>query len=91
VGCLLRGNLLRRIVLGTHSLATDGPINEFQFVLCRGLLAGLGPQLRQRVLRLVQDSLCPLGLVALDAGPSEPLPLGLTPFASPEGIWRRTS
>jgi chemotaxis protein methyltransferase CheR len=91
LGCLLRGQLLQRIVLGTHSLSTDGPINEFQFVLCRGLLASLGPELRQRVLRLVLDSLCPLGLVALDPDGREPGPSALTPFASPEGIWRRTS
>lgn len=88
-GEILRPPLLQRIVLGTHSLATDGPINEFQFVLCRGLLPRFGPELRRRVLTLVRDSLCPLGLVALEPDAGDLRPFGLLPYAPAEGLWRR--
>ena len=88
---LLRQGLRERIVLGTHSLATDGPINEFQYVHCRGLLPRFGPLLRRRVLDLVLRSLCPLGLVALDPGTVDLRPAGLTPYVPEEGIWRRVS
>jgi len=88
-GQVLDASVLRRIVLGTHSLATDGPINEFQFVLCRGLLPRFGPELRLRVLGLVRDSLCPLGLVALDPGSGDLQVPGLAPHAPQEGLWRR--
>lgn len=88
-GGVPRPELRQRIVLGTHSLATDGPINEFQFVLCRGLLPRFGPELRRRVLGLVRDSLCPLGLVALDPGIADPRSLGLAPYAPEEALWRR--
>ena len=88
-GYALATPLLQRIVLGTHSLATDGPINEFQFVLCRGLLPRFGPELRLRVLGLVRDSLCPLGLVALDPGSGDLQVPGLAPHAPQEGLWRR--
>jgi chemotaxis protein methyltransferase CheR len=87
----LHPRLRARIVLGTHSLATDGPINEFQYVHCRGLLRRFGPLLRRRVLDLVLRSLCPLGLVALDDVPADPRAAGLTPFVPEEGIWRRAS
>lgn len=87
----LHPRLRSRIVLGTHSLATDGPINEFQFVHCRGLLSRCGPVLRRRVLDLVLRSLCPLGLVALDRSSADLPPAGLAPFVPEEGIWRRAS
>ncbi|HET9300101.1 MAG TPA: CheR family methyltransferase [Candidatus Polarisedimenticolaceae bacterium] len=88
-GEILRTPLRQRIVLGTHSLATDGPINEFQFVLCRGLLPRFRPELRRRVLTLVRDSLCPLGLVALEPDAGDLQSFGLLPFAPREGLWRR--
>jgi Methylase of chemotaxis methyl-accepting proteins len=88
-GYALQASLLQRIVLGTHSLATDGPINEFQFVHCRGLLPRFGPELRRRVLALVRDSLCPLGLVALEPGSGDLRESGLLPYAPQEGLWRR--
>ena len=88
-GYALAAPLLQRIVLGTHSLATDGPINEFQYVDCRGLLSRLGPELRRRVLVLIHDSLCPLGLVAMDASPGEPEQAGVVPYAPLDGLWRR--
>ncbi|HEX5043545.1 MAG TPA: CheR family methyltransferase [Candidatus Polarisedimenticolaceae bacterium] len=88
-GEILRTPLLQRIVLGTHSLATDGPINEFQCVLGRGLLPRLGPELRRRVLGLVRDSLCPLGLVALEPGARDLETAGLLPYAAQDGLWRR--
>ena len=88
-GAVLRAPLLSRIVLGTHSLATDGPINEFQFVLCRGLLPRFGPELRRRVLALVRESLCPLGLVAVEPDTGDLASSGLVPYSPEEGLWRR--
>jgi chemotaxis protein methyltransferase CheR len=88
-GEILRAPLLQRIVLGTHSLATDGPINEFQFVVGRGLLPRFGPELRRRYLALVRDSLCPLGLVALEPEAGDLQTSGLLPYAPQEGLWRR--
>jgi chemotaxis protein methyltransferase CheR len=89
-GAALRADLLERIVFATHSLATDAPVNEFQFVLCRGVLGRFGPELRSRVQELVMRSLCPLGLVALDPGAGPHLQ-GLAPFVPEQGVFRRVS
>lgn len=62
----LRPDLLRRITWSQYSLVTDASFNEFQAIVCRGVLGDVGPLLRQRVLRLCHDSLARFGMLALD-------------------------
>lgn len=57
--------LLRGAVFAQHNLATDGPFNEFHLVLCRNVMIYFGRPLQNRVLRLFDDSLAPLGLLGL--------------------------
>jgi chemotaxis protein methyltransferase CheR len=58
-------SLRERIVFSEHSIASDASFNEFHLVVCRGLLPALNRALQERLLKLVDDSLCPLGLLAL--------------------------
>ncbi len=51
-----------------YSLASNASFNEFQLILCRQALPDYGPRLRQRVLRLFDDSIAPLGILGLDRG-----------------------
>lgn len=62
----LRADLLRRITWSQYSLVTDASFNEFQAIVCRGVLGEVGPVLRQRVLRLCHDSLARFGVLGLD-------------------------
>ena len=64
-------SLKRNIVFSEHNLATDGSFNEFQVIVCRGVLGGFNNRLRERVDRLIYDSLSRFGILAL--GPSESL------------------
>lgn len=57
--------LLEGAVLAQHNLATDGPFNEFHLVVCRNVMIYFGRPLQDRVLRLFDDSLAPLGLLGL--------------------------
>ncbi len=47
------------------STNTDGPFNEFHLVVCRNVMIYFGRPLQDRVLRLFDDSLAPLGLLGL--------------------------
>ncbi|MYM87178.1 chemotaxis protein [Rugamonas sp. FT82W] len=62
----LRPQLRNRITWAQYNLVTDASFNEFQMILGRRALPDFGPALRQRVLRLFDDSLAPTGMLALD-------------------------
>jgi len=68
---LIEPSLKKNIVFSQHNLATDGSFNEFQVIVCRGVLGGFNNRLRERVERLIYDSLSRFGILAL--GPSESL------------------
>jgi chemotaxis protein methyltransferase CheR len=55
------------VVFARHNLATDSTFNEFQLILCRNVLIYFDRTLQQRVHRLLDDSLVPLGILALGA------------------------
>jgi chemotaxis protein methyltransferase CheR len=71
------GEALRRnVVFASHNFVTDASFNQFDVILCRGVLACLGSSLQSRVHKLFYDSLPRAGFLAL--GRSEDLEQ--TPF-----------
>ena len=62
---LFRPSLRANVVFAQHNLATDGPFNEFQVVICRNVMIYFRPSLQARVHRLFLQSLVPLGFLAL--------------------------
>jgi chemotaxis protein methyltransferase CheR len=67
---LIERSLTKNIVFSEHNLATDSSFNEFQVIVCRGVLGNFNHKLRQRVDRLIYDSLSRFGVLALDANES---------------------
>jgi len=68
---IFRPSLKRNMVFAQHNLATDGAFNEFQAILCRGVLPSLGASVQARGHELFRSSLVRLGFLCL--GPSEPI------------------
>jgi chemotaxis protein methyltransferase CheR len=66
-GLKVRPSLRDNIVFGQHDLATDRSFNEFNVILCRNVLIHFGAELRRRVLGLLDESLCRLGILAVGA------------------------
>jgi len=57
--------LKKNMLFSEHNLATDGSFNEFQVVVCRDVLKGFNHKLKERVDRLIYDSLSRFGVLAL--------------------------
>lgn len=55
------------VVFARHNLATDGSFNEFHLILCRNVLIYFDRILQQRVHKVFDDSLVPLGVLGLGA------------------------
>ncbi len=55
----------KHIVFAQHNLATDHVFNEFQLICCRNVLIYFNRTLQNRVIRLFNDSLSPLGYLAI--------------------------
>jgi chemotaxis protein methyltransferase CheR len=70
---IFRPSLKRNLIFAQHNLATDGPFNEFQAILCRGVLPSLSPPVQERAHALFRESLVRLGFLCL--GPTEPMPI----------------
>lgn len=68
---LVDASLKKNIVFSEHNLATDGSFNEFQVIICHGVLGNFNHRLKGRVGRLIYDSLSRFGVLAL--GANEPL------------------
>jgi len=62
--------LKRNIVFSEHNLAVDGSFNEFQVIICRGVLGSFNQKLKERVGRLIYESLSRFGVLALGTGES---------------------
>ena len=60
-------SLKRNIVFAEHNLTTDAPFAEMHLVLCRNVLIYFGRDLRDRVLRVLHQSVVPNGLLCLGA------------------------
>ncbi|NGZ87364.1 chemotaxis protein [Duganella sp. SAP-35] len=63
---VLAPRLSERITWAQYNLVTDASFNEFHMILGQRALPAFGMALRQRVLRLFDDSLAPFGVLALD-------------------------
>jgi chemotaxis protein methyltransferase CheR len=57
--------LKTRMVFATHNLVSDRSFNEFQLILCRNVMIYFEKQLQDHVLQLFDQSLEPLGFLAL--------------------------
>jgi len=57
--------LRERIVFASHNLATDGSFGEMQMILCRNVMIYFTPPLKERVLRLLDSSLEPGGILCI--------------------------
>ncbi|MFL5357488.1 CheR family methyltransferase [Archangium sp.] len=65
---IFKAPLRKNIVFAQHNLVSDGTFNEFNVVLCRNVLIYFGPQLQERVHRLLHQSLRRFGILALGRG-----------------------
>jgi chemotaxis protein methyltransferase CheR len=74
---LLRDDLRRVIVFSQHNLAHDGSFNEFQLILCRNVMIYFDQPLRERVHRLLYESLVTFGVLAVGVKET----LRYTPYA----------
>jgi chemotaxis protein methyltransferase CheR len=64
---ILRPALQRNIVFSQHNLASDGPFNEFNVILCRNVMIYFNQALQQRTHELFYASLGMFGLLGLGA------------------------
>ena len=62
---IFRPRLRKNIVFSQHNLASDGPFNEFNLILCRNVLIYFDRTLRDQVLRLLDSSLCRFGVLGI--------------------------
>lgn len=62
---ILNPNLGKRVVWGSHNLATDGSFNEFHAIICRNVLIYFNQKLQRRVFQLIDDSLAVGGVLGL--------------------------
>jgi len=61
----LQEDLKSRILFSTHNLVSDSSFNEFQLILCRNVLIYFDKDLQNKVFDLFDNSLQPLGYLAL--------------------------
>lgn len=62
-----RADLSEKMVFSTHNLVSDQSFNEFDLIMCRNVLIYFDKILQQRVMNLFDESLGPLGYLALGA------------------------
>jgi chemotaxis protein methyltransferase CheR len=85
----------RNIVWSEYSVSTGRTFNEFTLVVLRGPAAGAAPALRERLARLVDDSLVRFGVLAIDPASDTPaeafLARGYRPWDRTAGFLQRTA
>jgi chemotaxis protein methyltransferase CheR len=64
-GAQIDRRLLENVVFAQHNLVSDRSFNEFQLIVCRNVMIYFDRALQDRVLRLFDDSLATLGVLAL--------------------------
>jgi chemotaxis protein methyltransferase CheR len=62
---IFRPSLSERVVFSQHNLASDGPFNEFNVILCRNVMIYFSRPLQDRVHELFARSLATFGLLGL--------------------------
>lgn len=60
-------DLSSKMIFSTHNLVSDSSFNEFQLILCRNVLIYFDKDLQNKVFKLFNESLQPLGFLALGA------------------------
>lgn len=93
-GVMFTPSLLENVVFSQHSLVSDCGFGEFNLILCRNVMIYFGRELRERVLRLLRESLVSMGMLAI--GRKESLALagreeGFEEFDAEERIYRKAS
>jgi len=87
----MRESLRRNVLFFQHNLVSDHVFGEMNLIVCRNVLIYFGPELKVRVLRKFDQSLCPRGFLCL--GTSEHLAYSPTlpfqEFAGRDRIFRR--
>lgn len=89
---LMREDLRRAIVFSQHNLAHDGSFNQFQLILCRNVMIYFDSPLRERVHRLLYDSLVTFGVLVVGTKETlryTPYADRYEPLAESLGIYRR--
>jgi chemotaxis protein methyltransferase CheR len=62
---IFHASLGRNMLFSCHNLTVDQSFNEFNVILCRNVMIYFQKSLRQRVHRLLYDSLAPFGVLGL--------------------------
>ena len=57
--------LMERMVFSQHNLVADSSFNEFNMIVCRNVMIYFDKDLQERTLKLFDESLEPLGILAL--------------------------
>jgi chemotaxis protein methyltransferase CheR len=65
---VVRDHIKQQLVIAQHDLVSDGSLNEFHLVLCRNVMIYFDSLLKDRVHRLLYDSLVRFGVLALGPG-----------------------
>ncbi|TMC49434.1 MAG: protein-glutamate O-methyltransferase CheR [Chloroflexi bacterium] len=64
-GARLRPELLERITWAQHDLVSDTGFNDFHLIICANVLIYFTPPFRERIHRLLYESLVPFGFLGL--------------------------
>lgn len=86
---VLHERLRKHLVVGQHSLATDGSLNEFHVIACRRAILDFNARLRARAQRLFWESLPPLGTIALPPSDPPPSSFAYEAIDAQAGLYRR--
>ena len=84
-------NLSEKMVFSQHNLVSDTSFNEFDLILCRNVLIYFDNNLQKRVINLFDDSLAPLGFLALGTKETIKYSISQTKYKQfdKEKIWRK--
>jgi len=89
---MFRPSLREHVVFSQHNLASDGPFNEFNVILCRNVMIYFGRALQDRVHQLFARSLATFGLLGLGSHESirfAPTEYQYEPLEAREKLFRR--
>ncbi|MDQ6961708.1 MAG: protein-glutamate O-methyltransferase CheR [Mariprofundaceae bacterium] len=88
---IFKPSLKDKITFCNHNLATDGPFQEFEIILCRNVMIYFNTELKTKVLGLMHQSLRPLGLLAVGQKESVHLQGHFQAFNAQHRIYRKSN
>ncbi len=89
---LMNERLKASMIFATHNLAADASFNEFQLILCRNVLIYFNKNLQEKVFKLLDNSLEPLGFLGLGSKETirfSTLSERYEKFSETQRIWRK--